>query len=328
MNIYINSRIPQTFIDQLEANGFNVLLPKTDTKPSPEMLLEGAGKADFILNIGMFPMGTDFMNASRHLKGIALCSVGYDHVDLEKAVAYGIPVSNTPDVLSTATAETAFLLMLTTSRKAYYRMRQIERGEWQGFGFFHELGIDLNDKTLGIFGLGRIGMEMAKKARGAFSMNIIYHNRQRNVKAEETLDARYVSFDELLAESDVLSIHSNLTPQTEYRFDANAFKKMKNSAIIVNTARGKIIRETDLIEALENKEIWGAGLDVTDPEPMKADNPLLQMSSVCVLPHIGSATHETRMAMIQMSVDNILAASKGQPMPQIVNREVYNTNKN
>ncbi|HEY0175921.1 MAG TPA: NAD(P)-dependent oxidoreductase, partial [Pedobacter sp.] len=165
--------------------------------------------------------------------------------------------------------------------------------------------------------------EMAKRCAGAFGMKIIYHNRSRNEEAEEQLNAKLVSFDELLQQSDVLSVHTALTEETKGKFDEAAFKQMKPGAIFVNTARGAIHNEPDLIRALENKTIWGAGLDVTNPEPMRPDNPLLGMPNVAVLPHIGSATEGTRDAMAKLAAENIIAALKGEEIPFLVNPEIY-----
>lgn len=186
-----------------------------------------------------------------------------------------------------------------------------------------DLGQELYGKTLGIFGLGRIGYEMAKKCHYAFDMNIIYHNRSRNEHVEKNLNARYVSFETLISNADVLSIHANYTDQQKGRFDINIFRRMKPNAIFINTARGGFQNETDLYQAISTGKIWGAGLDVTHPEPMQPDSPLLRLPTVCVLPHIGSATIEARNGMARIAAENIVAFAKGEHMPQIVNREAY-----
>jgi glyoxylate reductase len=226
-------------------------------------------------------------------------------------------------VLSEATADVAFLLMLAASRKAFHLHKTILRGEWSFFRPKAHLGRELKNKTLGIFGLGRIGTEMAKRCKGAYNMNVIYCNRSRNLKAEELLQARKVSFDELLAQSDVLSVHCSLNEETKGIFDKTAFKKMKKTAIFINTARGLIHNETDLIDVLRNGVIWGAGLDVTNPEPMKPDNPLLSMENVAILPHIGSASVEARNEMARLCAENIIQGLKGKRLPNIVNPEIY-----
>ncbi len=197
------------------------------------------------------------------------------------------------------------------------------KGEWLFFEPTADLGIEVKGKTLGIFGLGNIGFEMAKRCIGAYNMKVIYHNRNHNIEAEKELKAEMVSFEELLKRSDVLSVHTNLSAETKGRFDKKAFAQMKPSSIFINTARGGIHNEEDLIYALQNGIIWGAGLDVTNPEPMKKDNPLLTMPTVAVLPHIGSATFETRNAMAEIAAENIIAGLKGNRIPFPVNPEVY-----
>jgi lactate dehydrogenase-like 2-hydroxyacid dehydrogenase len=193
--------------------------------------------------------------------------------------------------------------------------KRILSAEWGFYEPTDNLGIELEGKTLGIFGLGKIGFEMAKKSAAAFSMPIIYHNRRPHSQAERELGAKLVSFEELLKSSDVLSVHTALTPETRSRFDYSVFSLMKKNAIFINTARGAIHNEADLILALQENLIWGAGLDVTNPEPMLASNPLLNMPNVAVLPHIGSATEETRGAMARLAAENIIAASKGDKIP-------------
>jgi len=205
--------------------------------------------------------------------------------------------------------------MLAVSRKAFFGYRKITDGNWVKYEPAQELGIELNGKTLGVFGLGKIGLEMAKKCKAAYNMKVVYHNRSRNEVAEKEIAAEYLSFDELLAQSDVLTVHTALTSETKEKFSMEVFRKMKSNAIFINTARGGIHNEQDLIRALEEKVIWGAGLDVTNPEPMDKNNPLLFMESVAVLPHIGSATEETREAMAGLIVENILAGLNGEKIP-------------
>lgn len=323
MKVFISRNIPQAGIDVLKEHNLDVIINAENKKLTQQELIEACQSVDLLLNVGHADLDKHFLHACSHLKGIALASVGYDHVDTEVATALGIPVSNTPDVLSGATADVAFLLMLAVSRKAFYRAKEVEKGTWKDFEFMQDLGIELNGKTLGIYGLGRIGLELAKKAKAAYNMSIIYYNRSKNQEAERLVGARYVNFDDLLTQSDVISLHANLSPETQYRFNQDTFKRMKKSAILINTARGKVVNEQDLIEALRQCEIWGAGLDVTDPEPMSPANPLLQMPNVCVLPHIGSATIETRTQMAIMAANNLLAASNERQMMQIVNKEVY-----
>jgi glyoxylate reductase len=221
--------------------------------------------------------------------------------------------------MTDATADIAFALMLAVSRKLFYMHKQIARGNWTHFRPRANLGIELKGKTAGILGMGRIGTEFARRCKGAYGMKVIYFNRTRNKTAESDLGAKLVSFDELLAQSDVLSVHAALTEETRELMNASAFKKMKPSAIFLNTARGGIHDEASLIAALQNNTIWGAGLDVTNPEPMLPDNPMLQMENVAVLPHIGSATVEARNEMSRLAALNIIQFKKGGRITNLVN---------
>lgn len=315
MKVFITRQIPEAGIRLLRDAGIEFTEHTEKRNLAPEELVAACKAHDALLSVGGNKLNADFLQACRHLKVIALMSAGYDNLDVATAKALGIPVGNTPGVLSNATADTAFLLMLAVSRKAFYMHKRIEKGEWGFFDPTANLGIELNGRTLGVFGLGSIGTALARKCRGAFDMEVIYHNRSRNEAAEKELGARYVSFDELLSQSDVLSVHAALTPQTEGIFNATAFGKMKPTAIFVNAARGSMHQENDLLDALRTHRIWGAGLDVTNPEPMDRNNLLLQMPNVAVLPHIGSATEEARGGMARMAAENIIAGLKGAPLP-------------
>ncbi|RZK39352.1 MAG: D-glycerate dehydrogenase [Pedobacter sp.] len=323
MKVLVTKRIPQSGIELLKSAGHSITIYNQEKKATQDELIQLCQSQDALLVVGHNQLNSNFFESCSHLKAVALMSAGYDHVDVAAATRYGIPISNITDVLSKATSDVAFLLMLSVSRNAFNRHKAIEKGEWKFFDSTANLGIELYGKTLGILGLGRIGVELAKKAAAAFEMKIIYHNRSRNSSAEDQLNAEYVTFDELLKRSDVLSVHTILSEQTKEIFNRTAFQKMKPTSIFINTARGPIHHEGDLIEALNTKTIWGAGLDVTSPEPMSKDNPLLNLPNVCVLPHIGSATEETRTKMSAMAAQNLICALKGKKMPQILNPEVY-----
>lgn len=323
MKVYITRMIPEAGLHVLRQAGVETIQYTGKSNIEKEELIQSCRQADALLSVGPNKLDAAFLQACGHLKGIALMSAGYDQVDLQAATDNNIPVSNTPDVLSNATADVAFLLMLAVSRNAFYMHKTIGKKEWSFFEPTANLGIELYGKTLGILGLGRIGMSLAQKCTAAYNMQLIYHNRNRNTNAERTFGARYVSFEQLLQQSDVLSVHANLTADTRNMFNKTAFDQMKPSAIFINTARGALHNEQDLTEALVNRKIWGAGLDVTNPEPMLSDNPLLQMRNVCVLPHIGSATQETRSKMAVVAANNIVAALQGRPMPQVLNNIVY-----
>ncbi|MGQ7852757.1 2-hydroxyacid dehydrogenase [Pedobacter sp. WC2501] len=315
MKVFISGNIAPVGIKELEENNISITQWKENRQITAEELIEACQGQDGLISVGPNKLNAAFLNACSHLKVIALHSVGYDQVDVAEAKKLNIPIGNTPGVLSAATADTAFLLMLAVSRKAFFSHKKIIQGEWKNYEPSPELGIEVNGKTLGVFGLGKIGLEMAKKCKAAYQMEVIYHNRSRNEEAEREIGAKYVSFEELLAQSDVLSVHTALTPETKDKFTLDVFKQMKPNSIFINTARGGIHNEKDLIKASDEKMIWGAGLDVTNPEPMDKNNPLLAMENVAVLPHIGSATEETRAAMAQIIVKNVLAGLKGEKLP-------------
>ncbi|MDP9961759.1 2-hydroxyacid dehydrogenase [Chryseobacterium lathyri] len=326
MKVFVNKRIPEAGLDMLKEAGLEVFIPEHENLSHEEWLIY-CQNSDAILSIGAeFKYDRDFFDQCTNIKTIALYSVGFDHVDIKEANSRNIPVGNTPDVLSKATSDIAFLLMQSVARRASYNFQKVKDGNWGDFDPLHALGQELYGKTLGILGLGRIGFEMAEKSHKAFDMKIIYHNRNRNEEAEKKLNATYVSFEELVEQSDVLSIHANFTPEQKDLFNKSIFAKMKSNAIFINTARGGFQNEKDLYEALVSKQIWGAGLDVTNPEPMFKESPLLELSSVCVLPHIGSATIEARTGMAKMAAENIIAFSKGEKIPYCANPEVYSEN--
>lgn len=283
MKVFINRRIPEAGMQLLKDANLEIFIPEHENL-SHEEWLNYCRSHDAILSVGgEFKFDKDFFNECPNIKAIALFSVGFDHVDIQEADARKIPVGNTPDVLSKATSDVAFLLMQSVARRASYNFEKVKSGNWGDFDPLHALGQELYGKTLGIFGLGRIGYEMAKKSRAAFGMQIIYHNRHHNEEAEKNLGAKYVSFDELIEQSDVLSIHANFKPEQKELFNASVFDRMKKNAIFINTARGGFHHQKDLYAVLSEHKIWGAGLDVTNPEPIFKDDPILELSNVCVL---------------------------------------------
>jgi glyoxylate reductase len=323
MKVFVNKRIPEVGIHMLEEAGLEVFIPQHENLSHNEWL-SYCKSHDAILSVGGgFKFDKDFFNECPNIKAIALYSVGFDHVDIQEATYRNVAVGNTPDVLSRATSDVAFLLMQSVARRASYNFEKVKSGNWGDFDPLHALGQELYGKTLGIFGLGRIGFEMAKKSKAAFDMDIIYHNRHRNEEAEKELGAKYVSFEELISQSDVLSIHANFKPEQKELFNSSVFENMKKNSIFINTARGGFHNQNDLYKALVEKKIWGAGLDVTYPEPIFKDDPILELSDVCVLPHIGSATEEARNGMARLAAQNIISFSKGEKMPNCVNPEVY-----
>ncbi|MBO0322412.1 D-glycerate dehydrogenase [Muricauda sp. CAU 1633] len=316
--VFLSLKYPQLAIDMLTQAGFDITINESNNLIPQDELINICQEYDALLSTGSNKIDAHFLKSCQHLDVISQFAVGYDNIDVQAAKQFGIVIGNAPGAMTEATADVAFGLMIMVSRKMVYMHKTIEKGQWEHFVPTANLGFELDGKTLGVFGLGTIGMVMAKRCKAAYGMDIIYHNRSRNQAAEDTLNAKYVSFDELLAQSDVLSVHSNLTEETKGVFGKDAFAKMKNSTVFINTARGGIHNETDLIEALKNGSIWGAGLDVTNPEPMQPNNPLLQMENVAVLPHIGSSTVEARNEMARMSAQNIIDFYKTGKIPHPV----------
>jgi glyoxylate reductase len=320
--VFITRDIPAIGIDLLKKEGFIVSVwPHDRPIPTAEMIEEGK-KANAVICLSVDKVDKEFINACSHLDIISQFAAGYDNIDIAEATRLGIPLGYAPGAMSDATADIAFGLMLSVSRKFFFMHKTIGKGEWSFFRPKAYLGMELKNKTLGILGMGRIGIEMAKRCRGAYDMKIIYHNRKPDKEAEKMLGATWVSFDELLKQSDVISAHCALTEETKGIFNKSAFTKMKPTSIFVNTARGPVHNEEDLIEALNTGVIWGAGLDVTNPEPMRSDNPLLDMENVAILPHIGSATIEARNEMSRLAAVNVVEFYKNGKVPNIINPEV------
>ncbi len=323
VKVLVSRIYPETGIKLMQKKGFKVSAWKEDRPMTQPELIEAAKNNTALLCTMTEKIDKYFLNECRHLDIISQFAVGFDNIDINEATRLGIAVGFTPDVLSEATADVAFGLMIAASRKMFYLHKTIAKGEWTYFRPTANLGIELKNKTLGIFGLGRIGTEMARRCKGAYNMKIIYCNRKPNKIAEKLLDAKFVKFNELLRQSDVISVHCSLNNKTKGLFNKSVFEKMKPSAIFINTSRGLVHNEQDLTEALRKGRIWGAGLDVTNPEPMLPDNPLLSMENVAVLPHIGSATVETRDKMSKLAAENIIEFYTSKRVPCIVNPEVF-----
>ena len=260
------------------------------------------------------------MDAAPRLVAISTYSVGYDHIDVKHAKKNGIIISYTPEILTRATADLTMALLLAVFRKIVEGDRLIRKGKWNAiFGPNEFLGTDLYGKTLGIFGMGRIGKAVVRRAKG-FEMNILYHNRTRFSKNEEKiLGVRYCRLDELFRKSDAVSIHTPHTKRTNEIVNLKLLKKMKKTAFLINTARGKIINEKDLIFALQKKIIAAAGLDVFSKEPIGPNHPFSKMENVVIMPHSGSSTTETRSKMAEICIKNLILSLSGKkPIYQVL----------
>jgi glyoxylate reductase len=255
------------------------------------------------------------------LKVISSHSVGVDNIDIATATRMGIPVGNTPDVLTDATADMALALLLAAGRRLSEGERLVRSGGWKAWGPGFMLGADLQGATLGIVGYGRIGRAVARRAAG-FGLHILFTDPQP-AKAEPGVSAEQVDMDTLLRQSDFISLHCPLTPETRGLMNAEAFANMKPTAVLVNTSRGPVVDQEALYDALVSKRIFAAGLDVTSPEPLPIDDPLLKLDNCLIVPHIASASWRTREQMSVMAAENLLAGLRGEPLPHCVNPEVY-----
>jgi glyoxylate reductase len=289
--------------------------------PRDELLKVVAGR-EAIITMLTEKVDAEFLSAAGPgLKIIANHAVGFDNITVADCTAAGVIVTNTPDVLTETTADTAFALLMAAARRVGEGERFLRSGQPWIWGPLMMLGQDIHHKTIGIAGFGRIGQAVARRAKG-FGMNIIYADAiQLPAEVEAETGARRVDMDTLLAESDFISIHTNLTPETRHLFGAEAFKKMKPSAILVNTSRGPVVDEAALAEALATGELFAAGLDVFEKEP-EVDPRLLALENAVVIPHLGSATVDTRNAMGALAVENVFAALDGTRPPTILNAEV------
>ena len=293
-------------IYQIEIHSGKIPIPKTKLRSKME-------KVDGLICFPYDKIDKDMIDGAKNLKVISTYSVGFDHIDTEHSKVKKIRVGYTPEVLTDATADLAFSLLLDISRRVSEGDRVIRDGKWKEiYGAFDYVGVDLQGKTIGILGLGRIGSTLAKRAK-AFDMKIIYHNRKRVSKTrEKTLNAKYVSLEKLISQSDFISIHVPHTKETDQLFDMKIFKKMKKTAFLINTSRGKVINEKDLVSALKKKIISGAGLDVFETEPINEKHPFVKLSNIVLAPHIGSSTKETRNKMAEITVKNLELGMAGK----------------
>lgn len=319
--VFVTREIPEAGIDRLESAGCEAVVWPGDPPPDRETLRETLDEHDAA---GLFCMVTDdvdeaVIRASPNLRAVSTMSVGYDHIDLAAAAEYGVAVGHTPGVLSETTADLAWSLLTCCARRIVEAHDRVRDGEWQAWGPQVLTGQNIHESTLGIVGLGGIGTEVAKRAAG-FDMDVQYSHTSRNRKTEAELaeygvEATYVDEAELFATSDFVSLHVPLTEETHHLVGEAELRAMPDDAVLVNTARGKVVDSDALLTALENDWIRRAGLDTTDPEPLPPDHDLLayEPEKLVVSPHIGSASVPTRRNMAVMTAENVIAPLRGEP---------------
>ncbi|MFC7063980.1 2-hydroxyacid dehydrogenase [Halobacillus seohaensis] len=302
--VFITRKLPEEVVAPFREQ-LNIRMWESEFEPVDRNLLKKEAKqANGLLTMLTDQVDEELLIDAAHLRIVANMAVGFDNIDVENAKKHKVIVTNTPDVLTDTTADLAFGLLMATARRIVEAADFIKEGEWGQWSPFLLAGSDIHHKKLGIVGMGRIGEAVAKRAQG-FDMEVSYHNRSRKKDVEKELSIQYENLDDLLRSSDFIMCLVPLTKETKHLFNEESFKKMKKSATFINVSRGATVDEHALYEALISKEIKGAGLDVFEKEPISSSHPLLSLEQVICLPHIGSASIETRQKMIQLSLDNL-----------------------
>ena len=303
--------------DQVEMKVWEDELP-----PPREVMLREARANDGLLTLLTDKIDAELMDANPRLLVVSNHAVGFDNIDIPAATARGLPIGNTPGVLTDTTADFAFTLLMSSARRISEAVDYVRAGKWKTWGPKLLTGPDVHNATLGLIGFGRIGQGMAKRASG-FGMRVLYHDVYRREDLEKSMGVIYADLDTLYRESDFISIHTDLNDSTRRMINARAFAQMKRTAIVINTARGPIVDPNALYDALKSGTIGGVALDVTDPEPLPLASTLYSLPNCLIVPHIASASVATRAKMAQMAAANVLAGVRGEKLPTCVNPEVY-----
>ncbi|MCP2033801.1 glyoxylate reductase [Planomicrobium sp. HSC-17F08] len=305
--VYITQKLPDEAVLGLQESFEVRMWEDTETSAPREELLKQVKDAQALWTMLSDKIDAEVFEAAPNLKIITNLAVGYNNIDLEAAHKHKVFVTNTPDVLTETTADLTFALLLATARRIVEADRTVRSGEWKSWSPLGMAGMNVGGATLGIIGMGRIGEAVARRAQG-FGMNVLYHNRTRR----SLEDVKYATLEDLLQQSDYVVILTPLTDETRGMIGEHELSLMKESAVLINVARGGIVDETALYEALKANKLWGAGLDVFEQEPLPTDHPLLTLPNVTVLPHIGSSTVQTRMAMMAMNAEAIASCLEGR----------------
>lgn len=320
--VFVTRKIAPAALTALEGKA-QVEVWQEETPPPYDVLCQKARQVD-----GLLTLLTDRIDAAliaqagEKLKVISQMAVGFDNIDVQAASQKGIPVGNTPGILTETTADFTWALLMAAARRVVEGNNEVREGTWRPWGPDVLTGVDLYHATLGIIGFGRIGQAVARRARG-FEMQVLFTDPNCAPEAGDDLAAECVSQEELLQRSDFVTLHTYLSKETHHLIGREQLQQMKREAILINTARGPIVDPTALAWALENSVIAGAALDVTEPEPIPQDSPLLKLPNIIITPHIASASKTTRLRMAQMAVENLLAGIQGQRLPNCANPQVY-----
>jgi len=313
--VFVARQIPEEGLDAVRAACDMDLWEEELPPPRDELLRRVAGCAG-VLTLLTDRVDDEFLDAAGpQLRVVSNYAVGFDNIDVAACARRGIPVGNTPGVLTDTTADLAFALLMAAARRVTEGDRYVRDGQWKTWGPLLLLGPDVHGSTIGIVGFGRIGQAVARRAQG-FGMEILYHDIQPlPASVTEPLGATYVSLDELLPRSDFVSLHVNLSDETRHLINAVTLARMKPTAVLVNTSRGPVVDQVALADALRDGTIWAAALDVTDPEPIPMDDPLVGLDNCLIVPHIASASRATRGKMAAMAAANLVAGVRGEPLP-------------
>lgn len=319
--ILVANRLEKKALDILTEK-YDIAFVSTSSPTADEDIKKVIAEVEGIIGFGL-EVNDELLELAPKLKIVSNVSVGYNNLDIEALTKRNIMATNTPDVLNETVADAMFGLLLATARRIPELDQYVKTRQWKADLTEDYYGVDVHHKTLGIIGMGRIGLAIAHRAHHGFHMDILYHSRSKKPEAEEKVNASYRQLDDLLKESDYVLLITPLTNETEKMLTLREFQLMKDTAIFINASRGKTIVEKDLITALQTKEIAAAGLDVFEKEPIEEDNPLLDMPNVVTLPHIGSSTYETELKMSKLACKNLLAGLNGEKPPTLINEEVW-----
>ena len=308
--IYITRKLPGEIVDKLSSQ-FHVKMWSEENVPVPrDVLLKEIEEVDGLICLLTEKIDEEVLSKAKQLQVISNIAVGYNNIDIQTATEKGMIVTNTPGVLTETTADLTFALLMAAARRVVEGSDYLRSGEWGAWSLMQMTGQDIYGATLGIIGLGRIGEALVKRAHG-FDMNVLYHNRTRKLEKEEQLGIHYREMRDLLQQSDFVCLLLPYSPEVHHLIGKEELSLMKKDAILINTARGGIVDEEALYHSLKDGEIWGAGLDVFEQEPVSLDHPLLSLPNVVTLPHIGSASVKTRMKMAHLASDNMLSVLTG-----------------
>jgi glyoxylate/hydroxypyruvate/2-ketogluconate reductase len=321
MKILAYERVEKPVLDKLKKNHDVRFFKNIDTNSDPNFI-EYLKEVEGIIGLGL-PVNRDLLDKAPNLRIVSNVSVGYNNLDIDELTKRNIMATNTPEILTDTVADMAFGLILATARRIPELDYFVKSGQWTESLTEKHYGVDVHHKKLGIIGMGRIGNAIAKRAHHGFDMEILYHSRTKKPKAEENFNATYKNLDDLLKEADFVCLITPLTKETEGLIGRKEFQLMKNTAIFINASRGRTIIEQDLIEALKNKEILAAGLDVFEQEPINPVNELLTLKNVVTLPHIGSSSYETELEMSELAANNLVKGLNGTKPPNIINPDVW-----